>query len=89
MIVKILGTADIIITAILILLHYDLIGWRIGLTAASYLIIKAIVFKGNITSIIDGVCGVYIIIMCFGLSTIISWIIAIYLLQKAVFSLAA
>lgn len=89
MLVKLLGIADFIIIIIIALLHYDLLGWRIGLTAATYLIMKAVIFKGNITSILDGLCGIYIILLSFGVHSIITWIIAIYLLQKSAFSIAA
>ncbi len=88
MVVKLLGTADLISAVVVILLHYDLVGWRIGLLFAAYLIIKGWSFRSDINSVMDILCGLYMILLVFGLSTFVSWVIAIYLFQKAVFSLA-
>ncbi|NQU78174.1 hypothetical protein HQ545_00225 [Candidatus Woesearchaeota archaeon] len=88
MVIKLLGAADLLAAIVVILLHYDfLIGWRIGIFFASYLILKGWLLREDINSVMDILCGIYIVILVFGFSTFVSWIIAAYLFQKAVFSL--
>ncbi|HII72261.1 TPA: hypothetical protein HA265_05905 [Candidatus Woesearchaeota archaeon] len=90
MFVKLMGFADLLAAAVVLLLHYDIfVGWRIGLVFSMYLIIKGWIFRTDFTSFIDIICGIYLFIMIFGLTTIVSWAVAIYLFQKAVFSIAA
>lgn len=85
-----MGLADLLSAVAVMLLHYDvLIGWRIGLIFVAYLCIKGWIFREDITSLLDMLCGIYMFIMLFGLTTIVSWAVALYLFQKAVFSLAA
>lgn len=89
MAVKIMGVADLLAAATVLLLHYDIIiGWRIGFAFAAYLIIKGWLFRQDINSIADILCGFYMTVMLFGFTTIITWAVAIYLFQKSVFSLA-
>jgi hypothetical protein len=88
MVVKFLGVMDLLSAVTVILLHYDIIGWRIGLIFVAYLIIKGWIFREDINSIMDILCGLYMFVMLFGFTTFISWVVAIYLFQKAVFSLA-
>ncbi len=89
MVVKLLGIGDLLAAVVVVMMHYDLVGWRIGLLFAAYLLIKGFMFKGDFSSILDMVCGAYIIIMMFGLTTIVDWIVVLYLFQKSVFSIAA
>jgi len=89
MIVKLMGIMDLLCIAVIIMMHYDfLITWRIGLFFAAYLMLKGFIFRSDIASLIDGLCGIYVFVMLFGLTTFVTWIVAIYLLQKAAFSLA-
>ncbi len=89
MVVKLFGIADLLSAAVVIMLHYDIfITWRIGLFFVSYLLIKGWIFREDLNSIMDILCGLYIFVMLFGFTTIISWVVAIYLFQKACFSLA-
>ncbi|MBN1544583.1 hypothetical protein JW898_03925 [Candidatus Woesearchaeota archaeon] len=89
MVVKLLGVGDLLASVAVVLMHYDaLIGWRIGLIFVVYLIIKGWLFREDITSIMDILCGIYMFVMLFGFTTIVSWVVAVYLFQKAVFSLA-
>ncbi len=89
MVVKLLGIADLLSALVVVLLHYQIIGWKTGLLFATYLVIKGIIFRKDITSLIDILSGAYMIVLSFGFSTFITWVIAIYLFQKACFSLAA
>lgn len=88
MVVKLLGAADLLSAVAVVLLHYDLIGWRIGLIFVAYLIIKGWLFREDLNSVMDMLCGIYMFVMLFGFTTIVSWVIAIYLFQKSVFSIA-
>jgi hypothetical protein len=88
MVVRLLGIGDLLSAIVVVLLHYDLIGWRVGLVFVAYLLIKGWLFREDLNSILDILCGLYMFVMLFGLTTIISWVVAIYLFQKAVFSLA-
>jgi hypothetical protein len=88
MVVRLLGIGDLLSAIVVVLLHYDLIGWRVGLVFVAYLLIKGWLFREDLNSILDIFCGLYMFVMLFGLTTIISWVVAIYLFQKAVFSLA-
>jgi hypothetical protein len=88
MVVKLLGIMDLLCAAVVLLLHYNLfIGWRIGIIFVAYLLVKGFLFRQDINSIMDILCGIYMFIMLFGLTTVVSWVVAIYLFQKAVFSL--
>ncbi|MBW2972552.1 hypothetical protein KY359_05950 [Candidatus Woesearchaeota archaeon] len=88
MVVKLLGIMDLLSAGVVLLLHYNLlIGWRVGIIFVAYLILKGWLFRQDINSVMDILCGIYMFIMLFGLTTVISWVVAIYLFQKAVFSL--
>lgn len=91
MIIKLLGFLDLLAALLVILVQHDAYsGWRLPLVCFIYLAIKAYAFKGDIVSMIDGLAGIYFIFLMFDLKTvIISYIIIIYLIQKAVVSLAA
>lgn len=89
MLAKLLGFGDLLATIVVLLVHYDFLGWRWALCFAAYLIIKGWAFRESIMSVADILCGIYLFIMMFGLTTIVSWVVAIYLFQKACFSLAA
>ncbi len=89
MVVKLLGVMDLLSAAVVMMLHYDfLIGWRIGFLFVAYLVIKGWLLRTDINSIMDILCGLYMFVMLFGFTTIVSWVVAVYLFQKACFSLA-
>ncbi len=89
MFVKLMGFCDLMAAAVVLLLHYDIIGWRLGFLFVAYLLAKGWLFRTDIASLMDVLCGVYMFIMLFGFTTVISFVVAAYLFQKAVFSLAA
>jgi hypothetical protein len=88
MVVKLLGVADLLAAVAVVLLHYDILSWRIGFIFVAYLLVKGWLFREDINSVMDILCGVYMFIMLFGFTTVVSWVVAIYLFQKSVFSLA-
>ena len=88
MFVKLLGVGDLLAAVTVILLHYHILSWRIGFIFVAYLILKGWLLRADLNSIMDILCGIYMFVMLFGFTTIVSWVVAIYLFQKAVFSLA-
>jgi hypothetical protein len=88
--VKGLGILDLLAAATVLMLHYDVawVGWRAAVFFAAYLFIKGYFFKSSIISLVDVFAGVYIILLAIGAKTILSFVIAFYLFQKSVFSLA-
>jgi len=89
MVVKLLGAADLFCVVTIILLQFDLLGWKWAFLVFAYLVIKGWLFRSAASSLIDIMCGVYVLLMMFGLTTWIAYIVALYLFQKAVFSIAA
>lgn len=87
MVVKLLGVADLLSAIAVVLLHYQLLAWKIGLVFVCYLLIKGWLFRQDINSVMDILCGIYVFVILFGFTTFVSWIVTIYLFQKAVFSL--
>ncbi len=80
-----MAVMDLLAIAVMLLLHYSIGPWRLGLGFGLYLIFAA-AFRGNIHSMADGVIGVYIIILLLGVKSIVTFLAAVYLLQKAVAS---
>lgn len=85
--VKLLGILDIIAAIVMILLHYSVGTWRLTLLFAVYLLLKAFAFRGNVHSILDGAIGIYMILLLFGFHSFLTFVAAIYIFQKAIFSL--
>lgn len=86
--VKFLGIMDLLSAASIVLLRYEVgLGflWMFGV----YLIIKSILLFSPISSILDILTGIVIILAFFGHFYFISWIFFIWILQKGVFSLFA
>jgi len=81
-----MGMLDLISALVLILIHFDIIGWKLGFVVALYLFIKAYAFKGDIASILDGVCGIYVLLVMFGLHTGFTYVVVFYFIQKAAIS---
>ena len=88
MIVKLLGLLDLVVA--IILAASNSLPNIIVKQAGFYLTLKGLFFSltGDFASIIDFFVGIYIIISSFGVqNTIVSLIVFLYLLQKAIFSL--
>lgn len=80
------------LTAIVLILHvnFGTFPMPVVLVHGIYLGFKGLIFaKDDFASKIDLICGIYIIIVAFGLfaNTAIAWAVAIWLVQKAVFAL--
>lgn len=87
---KFLGIADLVAASMLILLHIDYVNARIALSGAFYLIGKGIMFRGDFASVVDAVGGIYIILMViFGFHTFLTYLVFIWLFQKAFLSIVS
>lgn len=88
MILKFLGTMDIIAGIVLLLSSYDLWApWRLVFLFSIYLIIKGVAWRGSLPSFMDLCIGVYMIMSIFFASTMISWFAFAYLGIKALQSI--
>jgi hypothetical protein len=88
MIYKLMSLIDIMIVGVLFLLHFNFLVASQCIFFALYLIIKCIGFWGDFASKLDGICGIYMIMMFFGLRWLPGTIIAaIWIGQKGFFGL--
>lgn len=81
-----------IVTALILILHvkFGVFPFPVVLVHGIYLGFKGLLFaKSDVASKIDLLCGIYIILVAFGLfaNSTIALIILIWLMQKAVFAL--
>lgn len=77
---------DLAATAAMLLMHYDILGFRPVLPLALYLIAKGVAFR-DFASIVDMIIGLYIIgMIVFGFHTFLVYLFAAFLIQKAVLS---
>ncbi len=86
LLIKIMGAMDVLAGITLILYHYELIPLRFLLAALLYLVIKSIIFFGDLASTIELGISIYFIIIIFFPITIFTYIAAIYLFQKGLTS---
>ncbi len=89
MIVKLLGLVDLLTAVLAVFAHIGFIPTSVLKIFAVYLIIKGAIFIKSFTSILDLGCGVYLLLMFFfNMHSFIVYLVALYLFQKAVFSMA-
>lgn len=88
MIVKLLGLIDLLAAVFIILLKFH-IGENIAVIIAIILLIKSIIFLTSFISLIDILAGVFLLLAAYGHYYFFTWIFALWLLQKAFFSLLA
>ncbi len=86
-IVKLFGLLDLYSAVVMLLVQFDVIKWRMILTATAWLLLKGYMFRGELASMIDMGIGFYHIIMLVMPIPIITWILAIYLILKGTQSL--
>lgn len=76
--------ADILSYIIIILMHMQIIdSWRLPIFAALYLFTKAFVFRDTM-SILDGLVGIYAILLIFGLNFWFIYFVVAYLAYKII-----
>ncbi|MDI6738443.1 MAG: hypothetical protein QME12_08110 [Nanoarchaeota archaeon] len=88
MLIKILGTLDIISAAVLLLLRWDM-GHIPGVILGIYLLVKSLYFLTDVSSIVDIGAGIFLILAALGFYHVIAYIFVLWLLQKGVSSLFA
>jgi hypothetical protein len=72
----------------LMLVQYTLFPLTFAYVCVVYLVIKGLLFFGDIASKIDVIVGLYLLASTFfGFTIIVNYILAIYLIQKAILSL--
>lgn len=87
MLVKLFSVADLCVALSMLLIQYNIIPWNFGVAGAFYLMIKFYMFRGDIASFIDLFVGIYIILLMIGIHTFLTYVFAIYLIQKGIFGL--
>lgn len=87
MLVRLFSVADLGVAISMLLIQHNIIPWNIGVACSFYLMIKFYMFRGDIASFIDLFVGVYIILLMIGVHTFLTYIFAIYLIQKGLFGL--
>lgn len=83
MFVKIMSLLDIVTAIVMILYQYGSVNFRLLATFIAYLLVKFIMFRGDFASFLDLCIAIYMILMTFVGVPILTWIAAIYLIQKA------
>lgn len=92
MLAKLMGIGDVVaaLTTIVVALFPSFLPRTIVFYAAGYLIFKGGMFAlgGNIISYIDVFCGIYLILLTYGVSvTLITIFVVFFLIQKNILSL--
>lgn len=89
LILKLMGLMDFAAALFLLLEHFGAIGpfFRPLIGFAIYLLGKAYMYRGDIASMIDLACGIYLVLAFCGLKTFLVFFVAAYLIQKAFFSM--
>ncbi len=84
---KLMGLVDVV--AVIVILVGHILPQKMIIYSAGYLIAKGGFFamNGNIMSILDVVCGIFIIMLAFGISfKLMNSFMLFFLVQKAFFS---
>jgi len=83
LLVKFMGFLDLFTAIVMVLYNYGLAPTRILFSIILYLILKGLMFKGDVASMLDFAIAGYLVLMIFHPITVITWISAIYILQKS------
>lgn len=85
--IKFFGIMDLYSAIVMLLVQFDVTPWRVILTASAWLILKGLLFRGELASMIDLAIGVYHILMVVLPIPFLTWVFAIYLIIKGIQSL--
>ncbi len=83
--IKLLGVLDLLAAVVLFLLKFK-VGLIIGAVLGAYLVIKGVIFF-SAASIIDIAAGVLMLLAVYGTYMPLNWLLSLWLLQKAFFSI--
>jgi hypothetical protein len=87
MMLVVLSLLDFISALTILAFEFGQPSWVFGMYVASYLIIKAIVFSQTLVSWVDGLVGIWLILLLFGVSSPLSYLAAAWLIVKTVMAL--
>jgi hypothetical protein len=82
----ILGVVDLLAAASFLFLKFGFLE-HLAVFFMFFLIVKGLIFIKSFASIVDIICGVFLIMAYFGIYNIITWICFAWLLQKGFISL--
>ncbi len=82
-----MGVLDVVSSGVLLLMHFDWIGWRLGFVMGMYLLIKTYAFREDLASWLDGFCAIWMFVVMLGVEFGLTFIVALYLFQKGLLSL--
>jgi len=86
--IKLLGVIDLLLALWIIGLHFSFFeSARLTFVFVFYLVCKTLLFWGDIASLLDGICAVYLVFLGFGVSCFLTWLVFAYFVQKGIFSL--
>ena len=85
MIVHVFSALDVLVALLIILTQYVAVSWVVLLYAATYLLFKAVVFHTTWVSWVDGVVGLFVLLLVAGFSSWFAWLAAAWLVFKALF----
>jgi len=86
-IVKLFGLLDLYSALVMLLVQFDVVKWRMILSATAWLLLKGYMFRGELASALDMGIGFYHIVMVIMPIPLVTWILAIYLIIKGLQSL--
>jgi hypothetical protein len=89
MVVRLLGVLDLIAALLIVLLHFELGGWRIPLIISLYLVAKGLAFRGDWLSYVDIAIGIYVWLIFIGFTTFFDYLLAAWLVYKGIVSLVS
>jgi hypothetical protein len=84
MIVKIMSLLDLATAIIMLLFQYGSVKSRLLMSFIAYLLIKAFMFRGDFASFLDACIAIYMVLMIFFSVPLLTWVAAVYLIQKAI-----
>jgi hypothetical protein len=87
MIVKLMGVMDLFTALVILLFQYKMIHNPLVISLGLYLIMKAVIFFGDFFSIVDGIVGIYMLLMMFVSFHTFTFIVVGYLAIKGFSSL--
>jgi len=82
-----MGVLDLFTAIVIILFQYKLIHNPLIVSLGFYLIIKAILFFGDLFSLADGIIGLYMLFMILFSIELVTFVAAGYLIVKGISSL--
>lgn len=86
MLVRLLGIIDLLAAICIVLLRFN-IGEKFALVIAILLLTKSVIFLTSFVSFIDILSGIFLILAAYGHYYFFTWFFALWLLQKAFFSI--